>query len=148
MHFWLTLLDHNLTCRMPQKGSKILIYPKQVTDSIKFIMRKYISVHICRFSGSLGAPRRAKTWDLTKINAKTDSLMQHYVFMQIFSLELSFYWKWSILTPPPPPPPPPPLPSWPPVYPHGLENGVCMRNRSGYSCSEKEPYVYQKPLRS
>lgn len=88
----------------------------QRLESIKFVMNNYISLQICCFwwvifrgmsniwpfwpsltLRVLGAKKsktskRFRKCDLTKINATMKFLMQHYVSLQMFSLQLSFYY--------------------------------------------------------
>ena len=58
--------------------------------------------------------------------------MQYYVFMQFFSFQLTFYWKWPILTPP--------------FDPRELENGVRLpgERHSGKRDSGKESVCLSK----
>ena len=57
--------------------------------------------------------------------------MQYYVLMQIFGFQLTFYWKWPILTPP--------------FDPRELENGIRLGHHFEYKAIlKKNQYFYQK----
>ena len=82
---------------------------------IKSMMKNCISVQICSFWRLLlrgwkfltflsstdpkGAPKKVQKCGLTNTNAIIKFQIHHYVSMEIFSFQVSFYLEWPILTP-------------------------------------------------